>query len=174
MKGLIHIYTGNGKGKTTAAAGLALRFAGSGGKVLYCQFLKNDDSGELSALSQLDSVTFLPCGRSFGFTSRMSDTKRQEAASHYTSYFEKILLKLEQDSYGLLILDEILVADRQNFIPHGRLVSFLAQKPDHLEVVLTGRNPSDDLMELADYISDIRKIKHPFDRGIPARKGIEK
>lgn len=174
MRGLVHIYTGDGKGKTTAAAGLALRFAGSGGTVLYCQFLKKDDSGELAILSQLEQVTFLPSGRSFGFTFQMKEAERQKAVSHYTSYFEKILLEVEQHNYGLLILDEILVADHQHFIPHGKLISFLAQKPENLEVVLTGRNPSDDLMELSDYISDIRKIKHPFDWGVPARKGIEK
>ena len=174
MKGLIHIYTGDGKGKTTAGIGLALRFAGTGGKVLYCQFLKNDDSSELTILANLEQVTFLPSGKSFGFTFQMTEQTRQEATAHYTLYFENILQKIRQESYGLLILDEILAADSQHFIPHEMLLSFLSQKPDSLEVVLTGRNPSDDILELADYISDIRKIRHPYDQGIPARKGIER
>lgn len=173
MKGLVHIYTGDGKGKTTAALGLALRFAGSGGKVLYTQFLKNDTSSELSILSELEQITFLPSGKSFGFTFQMTEEVRQKAAAHYTAYFKKICQEIYNKDYGLLVLDEILAADNQQFVPHEPLLSFLSQKPDSLEVVLTGRNPSDDLMEMADYISEIQKIKHPFDQGISARKGIE-
>lgn len=173
MKGLIHIYTGDGKGKTTAGVGLAIRFAGSGGRVLYTQFLKNDTSSELSILDALEPITFLPSGKSFGFTFRMSEETRQQAAAHYTAYLEQIIREVEQQSYGLLVLDEILVADREHFIPHDRLLSFLSHKPDTLEVVMTGRNPARDLCELADYISNIKKQKHPFDQGIPARKGIE-
>lgn len=173
MKGFIHIYTGDGKGKTTAGVGLALRFAGNGGKVLYSQFLKNDDSGELSILSKLEQVTYLPSVQSFGFTFQMTEQVRQNAMTHYTSYFEKIMQEIRQGDYGLLILDEILAADNHHLISHEKLLSFLVEKPKELEVVLTGRNPSKDLMELANYISEIKKIKHPFDQGVPARKGIE-
>lgn len=174
MKGLVHIYTGDGKGKTTAGVGLALRFAGNGGKVLYCQFLKKDDSGELAILSRLEQITFLPSGKSFGFPSQMTEAEKQAAAVHYTAYLEKILQEISHGSYGLLVLDEIFAADNRHFIPHEKLLSFLSQKPESLEVVLTGRNPADDFLELADYISEIKKVKHPFDVGVSARKGIER
>ena len=90
------------------------------------------------------------------------------------NYFTEILDKVYSGGYGLLVLDEIIAADNAGLIEHGRLINFLKNKPYNLEVVLTGRSPSQDLQDMADYISDIVKVKHPFDKGIPARTGIEK
>lgn len=173
MRGLIHIYTGNGKGKTTAAIGLAMRFAGSGGNVLIGQFLKNDASSELSMLSKLDGIDFLPSGQYFGFTSQMDEAARQRATCHYTEYFRLLLQKLLMGNYGLFLLDEILVADREHFIPHEELLALLSQKEDRPEIVLTGRDASPDLIAAADYVSEIHCRKHPYQQGITARKGIE-
>ena len=89
MKGLIHIYTGNGKGKTTAATGLSIRYAGSGGKVLFTQFLKNDDSSEINILKQIENITFLPSGIYFGFTHSMTSEIKEKARIHYSTLFEK-------------------------------------------------------------------------------------
>lgn len=174
MEGLIHIYTGTGKGKTTAATGLAVRFAGSGGKVLFTQFLKNDNSSEVYILEQIANIKFLPSCSYFGFTHSMTPLIKEKARKHYTAYLEKIIDETLSGSYGLLVLDEIIAADNNGLIPHSQLTGFLKTKPDYLEIVLTGRNPSQDLLDISDYISDIRKIKHPFDRNIPARTGIEK
>ena len=174
MQGLIHIYTGTGKGKTTAAAGLCIRFAGSGGTVLFTQFLKNDNSSELAVLEQITNIIVLPSNAYFGFTSSMTPEIMENARNHYNNYFTKILGKVYSGGYGLLVLDEIIAADNAGLIEHGRLMDFLKNKPYNLEVVLTGRSPSQDLQDMADYISDIVKVKHPFDKGISARMGIEK
>lgn len=174
MEGLIHIYTGTGKGKTTAAAGLSMRFAGSGGKVLFTQFLKNDDSSELLIMKQIENIIFLPSNGYFGFTRSMTQKVRESARQHYNNYFTEILGEVSCNNYGLLVLDEIIAADNAGLLAHDRLIGFLKNKPDNLEVVLTGRSPSEDLQDMADYISDIVKVKHPFDKGIPARTGIEK
>lgn len=174
MEGLIHIYTGTGKGKTTAATGMSVRFAGSGGKVLFTQFLKNDNSSELVILKQIENIVFLPSNGYFGFTHTMTKEVRGNAIQHYNNYFTKILDELSCNHYGLVVLDEIIAADNAGLLEHNRIIGFLKDKPDNLEVVLTGRNPSQDLQDLADYISDIVKVKHPFDKGIPARIGIEK
>ncbi len=174
MKGLIHIYTGTGKGKTTAATGLSIRYAGSGGKVLFTQFLKNDDSSEINILKQIENITFLPSGSYFGFTRSMTPEIKEKARIHYNSLFEKSVNMLVNNNYGMLILDEIIAADNADLIPHKKLINFLENKPGNLEIVLTGRNPSQDLLNIADYISDIKKIKHPFDKNITARTGIEK
>lgn len=174
MKGLIHIYTGEGKGKTTAGIGLSIRFAGSGGKVLYTQFLKDDSSSELNILSCLDPITFLPSGKNFGFTFTMTEETRQLARLHYQKHLENAIDEVTKGNYGLFVLDEIIGADNAGLISHDTLIDFLSHKPKQLEVVLTGRNPAADLKRLADYISDIQKVKHPFDKNIPARIGIEK
>ena len=174
MKGLIHIYTGTGKGKTTAATGLSIRYAGSGGKVLFTQFLKNDDSSEINILKQIENITFLPSGSYFGFTRSMTPEIEEKARIHYNSLFEKSVNMLVNNNYGMLILDEIIAADNAGLIEHDSLIDFLKNKPYSLEVVLTGRSPSQDLQDMADYISDIVKVKHPFDKGITARTGIEK
>ena len=174
MKGLIHIYTGTGKGKTTAAIGLSIRYAGSGGKVLFTQFLKNDDSSEINILKQIENITFLPSGSYFGFTSSMTPEIKEKARIHYSNLFEKSVNMLVNNNYGMIILDEIIAADNNGLVPHGKLTDFLKNKPDYLEIVLTGRSPSQDLLDTADYISDIHKVKHPFDKNIPARMGIEK
>lgn len=174
MDGLIHIYTGDGKGKTTASLGLSMRFAGNGGKVLYTQFLKNDNSSELNILNEIKNITFLPSGKYFGFTWSMDAKTKKDAKDHYTKYFNKIADMISTEDFGLLILDEIIAADNAKLIPHDTLMNFLLHKPRHLEVVLTGRNPANDLLNTADYISDIMKIRHPFDKNTAARNGIEK
>ena len=173
MTGLIHIYTGDGKGKTSAAAGLAVRFAGHGGKVLFCQLLKDGSSGELCVLRGIPQVTVRCCERHFGFSFQMNDDERREAADFYSAILREALAQAKEGSYGLLILDEAVGAYNLGFIPRGELLDFLKNKPQELEVVLTGRDPAPELLELADYVSEIKKVRHPFDAGIPARDGIE-
>ncbi len=173
MKGCIHIYTGNGKGKTSAATGLAVRFAGTGGRVLFAQFLKDGKSGELSVLKTIDGIDVDVCRECFGFSFAMSEETRQQAGVAYTEYLRRILKRAADGSYGLLILDEIIAAYNQGFVAQEELIDFLKHKPDEMEVAMTGRNPAPELVDLADYVSEIRKIKHPYDQGILAREGIE-
>ena len=173
MKGCIHIYTGNGKGKTSAATGLAVRFAGTGGRVLFSQFLKDGKSGELSALETIDGIDVDVCRECFGFSFAMSEETKAQAKEAYANYLRRILKRAVDESYGLLVLDEIIATCNLGFVDQAELVTFLESKPDALEVVLTGRNPAQELVDLADYVSEIRKVKHPYDQGILARQGIE-
>ncbi len=172
-RGLIHIYEGDGKGKTTAAVGLSIRYAGNGGKVVYTQFLKRNDSGELNVLEQIENICLVRCTQSFGFTFRMNAEQKKEAAAYYNAHLKKVSEKALELSEGLLVLDEVLDAYNSNLIDHEVLLEFLQKKPEGLEVVLTGRNPAEELLELADYVTFMEKRKHPYDKGIAARRGIE-
>jgi len=174
MTNLIHIYTGDGKGKTTAAVGLTIRYAGSGGKVLFSQFLKDNKSSELCILKKIDEVEVVLCNETFGFYSRMDEETKRKAKEVYSNYFRDIIDMVKKEDIQMLILDEIIGAYNNNLIEREFLLEFLRNKPDKLEVVMTGRNPQKELVELADYVSEIVKVKHPFDKGISARTGIEK
>lgn len=169
--GFVHIYCGDGKGKTSAAAGFAVRAAGRGRNVVVARFLKNDDSGEVEGLRALSSVRVIPCTENFGFVFQMDEETKKKAAAYNRSLFDKAVEYAA--GADLLVLDEILAAVNYSMVPESAVTEFIKTRPEKLEVVLTGRNPSGALMELADYISEIRKIKHPFDRGILAREGIE-
>lgn len=171
--GLIHIYCGDGKGKTTASVGAAVRAAGSGKKVVIKRFLKNDQSGEVEVLKKIPEITLLPCTRQFGFSWKMSPQEREEAKTYYNEELEKAWkMALNQDS-DMLILDEAVGACSLGFINEERLLALISSKPEKLEVILTGRNPSKALLASADYVTEMVMRAHPYTRGIPARKGIE-
>lgn len=174
MKGLVHIYSGDGKGKTTASVGLCIRCAGSGGDVLFSQFIKNNQSSELNILKQIPNIQVITCDKTFGFISRLSEEERFEAKKVYSDYFYHVLELVKTRNFRMLVLDEIIGAYHYDVIDRQTLIDFLKNKPDSLEVIMTGRNPSLELIELADYVSDIKKVKHPFEHGIRARIGIEK
>lgn len=174
MTGLIHIYTGDGKGKTTAAVGLAVRCAGSGENVVFCQFLKDNQSSELSILRQIPQITLVQAAPTPGFYKHMTDTQRAEAKLACTGLLEQAITAALAKNARLLVLDEAVAAYNHQMLDRERLLAFLREKPAEMEVVLTGRNPAPELITLADYVSEIKKLKHPFDRGIPARRGIEK
>ncbi|MBR0140363.1 MAG: cob(I)yrinic acid a,c-diamide adenosyltransferase [Firmicutes bacterium] len=171
MKGLVHIYCGDGKGKTTAAAGLAIRAAGAGKKVLFVQFFKDGTSSECEVLSKLDNITLTVCHKRYGLFKRMSEDEKRKAAEDYGALLEKALK--DAPSFDLLVLDEAVSACNHGIIREEKLAAFIENKPEGLELVLTGRDPSERLLSLADYVTEMRKIKHPFDKGVPARKGIE-
>ena len=171
MKGLIHIYCGNGKGKTTAAVGLAVRAVGAGKRVRFVQFFKDGSSSELAVLSQLATLQVLVCEKQFGFYKNMTESVKQQARQAYSALFEQAVMDVACTE--VLILDEILSACRHGMVEEKRLLQFLQEKPEELEVILTGREPGPALLETADYISEIKKIRHPFDKGNRARKGIE-
>ncbi len=170
-KGLIHIYCGDGRGKTTAAVGLAVRAAGRGLRVLISRFLKTEDSGEVEVLRAIPGITVLPCERTFGFLFRMSPEQKREAARYFQGQFEKTAA-MAQD-YDLLILDEIMASVNGGVVKEESVLQFLEEKPEGLEVVLTGRDPSEELMAKADYISRIQAVRHPYEQGVTAREGIE-
>lgn len=172
-QGLIHIYCGDGKGKTSAAAGLAVRAAGCGKNVLFARFLKNEESGELKILDRIPEIHVIHLERSYGFFSTLSDREKDEVRVMYDGLWRRILEMASDGSYDILVMDEFMAAYRYGLIPREEALAFLGKKPEGLEIVLTGRDPDERLVELADYVSEIRKVKHPFDRGIRARRGIE-
>lgn len=173
MKGYIHIYCGDGKGKTTAAIGLAIRASGRGKRVLIVRFLKTEDSGEVQVLRQIPGIEVTVCDRIFGFVFRMTEEEKAEAAVYFKQRFETACREAAEGSYDLLILDELMASCQYGMVSESAVVDFLKNKPEQLEVVMTGRNPSDALVELADYVSEIQAVKHPYQGGVPAREGIE-
>lgn len=174
-RGLIHIYTGEGKGKTTAGLGLCLRAAGSGMKVLIARFLKTNESAELKALAKFDNVDLVANQKSFGFSKTWKNDpgKKMQAEEYYSMMLDVALTQAVEGDYDLLLLDEIIASVNLEVVDKDKLLDFLKNKPEKLEVIMTGRNPIPELIELADYVSEIKKVKHPFDKGILAREGIE-
>ena len=171
MRGLVHIYCGDGKGKTTAAAGLAVRAKGAGRKVLFVQFFKDGLSSEIASLRAL-GIEVRVVTENLGFIWNMDDEELTHARKLYTD----LLLDAEKESAdgcGLLVLDEIISAVNCGIVPEQELLDFIACRPEGLEIVLTGRDPSPALSDVADYITEMRKIRHPYDDGVQGRKGIE-
>ena len=172
-KSLVHIYCGDGKGKTTAATGLAVRMAGYGKKVLFARFLKNENSGELKILDRIPEIEVMHLSRSFGFYNKLNEQEKEEWKQTYKELWKKIKEKVKNGSYDLLVMDEFLHAIRYDLVTEEEILKFLDERSPDLEVVMTGRDPSERLIDAADYVSEINKIKHPYDEGIMARKGIE-
>ena len=172
--GLIHIYTGDGKGKTTAALGLILRASGRGLHVVLGQFLKGRETGELHTLSLLPGVRVFRGKPLTKFSFQMNEQEKAEVLQSHNEFIQELAWYCRQEETDLLVLDEVIGACGTHLLDESLLIDFLKHKPKHLEVVMTGRNPSPELLELADYVSEICKRKHPCDKGIPAREGIEK
>lgn len=172
-KGLIHVYCGDGKGKTTAALGLAVRAAGSGMKVVILQFLKGKLVSELNSLKLIPGITMLRNEEDLGFFKAMSEEDKQKARSYHNNNLENVLQMVENGECDLLILDEICAAYRLGMVDRERIDQLIINKRDDLELVLTGREPDELFLEYADYVSEIKKIKHPYDKKINARVGIE-
>ena len=172
-RGLIHIYCGDGKGKTTAATGLAVRAAGAGMKVLIARFMKKAESAELDAMKLIPGIEVIPIEKEYRYVKVKNENVSEEAIEYLNSYFDKAVEKAMSGEYDLIMLDEIIGATRRELIPVKKLTDFLKNRPENLEVVMTGRGPLDELVEMADYVSEVKKIKHPIDQGIYARKGIE-
>lgn len=173
-QGLIHLYYGEGKGKTTAALGLTIRASGSGYRVVFVQFLKNQETGELSILNDLPGVTVIRGKEGSGFSFHMTMEEKEKTKLLHTENLQTAIELAAAGKYDMLVLDEAVGAYARDLIDKELLERFVLNKPDQLELVLTGRNPAQWMIDCADYASEIRKIKHPYDRGIPAREGIEK
>ena len=169
--GLIQIYTGNGKGKTTAALGLVLRACGQGAKVAIIQFMKGwEHYGELSAVNLLPNVTLVQTGRpDYVYRGKEEPQDFQEAERGLALASEAA----SSGEYDLLILDEINVALDYKLIPLGGVLDILRSKPKSLELVLTGRNAPRELIEEADLVTEMKEIKHPYQKGLQGRRGIE-
>ena len=173
MKGCTHIYFGDGKGKTTAAMGLAIRAAGNDKKVFIIQFLKGGPTGELKILLQQPNINILRGKPNTPFTWNMTEEQKKEITAYQTQQLKQAILHAQNSQCDLLILDEIMASYNLDLIDKDMLKEFILNKPEALELVLTGRDPADYMIEAADYVTEMKKIKHPFDAGIPARLGVE-
>ncbi len=172
MAGLIHIYCGDGKGKTTAATGLAVRAAGAKKKVVFAQFMKDGSSSEICMLKELRGVEIFVCSTCYGFFQNMNEEQKVIACRSYSELFERVKERIRKD-VDVLVLDEAMAACKCCAINEAELIELLKKKPESLEIVLTGRAPSQELVELADYVTEMKKLKHPYDCGTKARHGIE-
>lgn len=195
---MIQIYSGDGKGKTTAAVGISIRAAAHDIPVIFAQFLKDDSSGEIKLLKELNGVEIMHSPTFFGFVRSMTEEQKKELTTSY-SYFMKHIFE-EIDKYAnsnsiteadvenskldeavepveemkaLVVLDEILHAINYNFVDEKLLISFMSKHKASVEFILTGRNPSEELIEIADYYTEFKKVKHIYEAGVMARKGIE-
>ena len=171
MKGYIHVYTGNGKGKTTAAFGLALRAAGANLRVYIAQFVKGMKYSETNALAKLqDFITVKQYGRK-GFINRDPDKKDIQAAQEGLKEVKEIMCS---GKYQMIILDEANIATSYNLFSVDELLDFIRAKPEEIELVITGRTADPRVIEKADLVTEMKEIKHYYHKGVKARKGIER
>ena len=171
-KGYTQIYTGNGKGKTTAALGLITRAVGHNFKIFFCQFLKGRDYGELNTLKEFKTVTHERYGRGVFIKSKefVTDEDKKLMREGYESLKHALL----SGEYDIVIADEILGTLRYDLISLDEIKFLIKNKPETTELVLTGRNAPNELVEMADLVTEMKELKHYFQKGVMARKGIEK
>ena len=170
MKGYVQIYTGNGKGKTTAGLGLAIRGAGAGLKVFVGQFLKQGDYSEIKALSRFENVTV----EQFGMGRFVKGAPSEQEIAAARAGYEKLCQILRANAHDLVIVDEGNVAVTCGLISEDELLALIDLKPDNVELVITGRGASTALVDRADLVTEMKDIKHYYHKGVKARKGIEK
>lgn len=170
--GLIHIYCGDGQGKTTAAVGLSVRAAGAGKHVVFVQFLKDGSSSEITVLRTVPGIRVLLADTVKKWFRRMTPEEQAKAKADYTELLEKAFSAAADAD--MLVLDEAAAACNYGVIDEARLLELLLRKPEDLEIVLTGRKPSEALLSQADYITEMKCVRHPLGCGVAARRGIER
>ncbi len=162
---MLHILCGEGKGKTTSAVGMAVRAAGRGKRVAFVQFLKGIETGEINILRSVENIDVVRCDKASSF-----DYKN---IPDICNIHNDMLREINIHDHDMVILDEIAAAYNHGYVDRAAADKFISDFPKDKELVLTGRDPCKDWIEQADYVSEIKKIKHPYDRGIKAREGIE-
>ena len=172
-KGLIIIFTGKGKGKTTAAMGQALRAVGQGLKVLMLQFVKGTwDYGELESIKRLEpDFEIQPLGK--GFIRSNSKLDENEAQENVNQSWKQTRNEILSDKYDMIILDEINYVISYGLLPVEEVLALFEEKPDRLHLILTGRDAHQSIVERADLVTEMNEIKHQYSKGIKAQKGIE-
>jgi cob(I)alamin adenosyltransferase len=172
-KGLIHIYTGEGKGKTTASVGLAVRALGHGMKVCYVHFNKQPELYGYNEIQSLQKLGATVLGYTNGHWSFNRLVTKESSQKDVLNGLLELSNYIKNENPDMLIMDEILISIRDGVLEEDELISFIDRKPEHLELVMTGRGASNAIIERADYVSNIQKVKHPFDQKIYSRQGIE-
>ncbi len=173
---MIHLYTGEGKGKTTAAIGLCIRAAGRGIPVCFSQFMKGNDTGELYVLEKLPNVEIFRSGKNFGFYSSMSEVDKEELTEIHNRILDSLLEKAARE-HCLIVMDELTYPVKWGLLNQRKLETLLdmgkAGGIGETEIVITGRGAADFLRDRADYITQMECVRHPYEKGIAAREGIE-
>lgn len=172
-KGLIHIYTGDGKGKTTAAVGLAVRAAGGGLRVCYVSFHKRPELYGYTEMDSLRKLGVMVLNYAKGHPHLDASIDETVIACEVREGISELSKLIKAEDFDLLIMDEIIISVRDGYLSENELIEFIQNKPERLELVITGRCATPRMIELADYVSYVQKLKHPFDKGILSRKGIE-
>ncbi len=171
MKGYIQIYTGDGKGKTTAALGLAIRTVGAGGKVFIGQFLKSGNYSEMRALKRfIPQITV----EHYGLGRFVKGHPAMEDIEAGIKGYKRVAQIIKKGEYDLVILDEGNIAVKYNIFSEKDMLDIFEQKPDHMEIVVTGRGATQAIIDKADMVVEMKAVKHYFDKGVKARIGIEK
>ncbi len=171
--GLIHIYTGTGKGKTTSAVGLATRALGRGLKLCYVSFHKRPEKygyGEMNILRQCGATVL---NRAKGHPALDKSIDPIVNSQEVYAALDELEELIKKEEFDMLIMDEIIISVRDNYITEERLLDFIARKPEQMELIMTGRGATEALKARANYVSEINKVKHPFDEGIFSREGVE-
>lgn len=169
---MLQIYCGDGKGKTTAAVGLAVRGAGAGMNVRFVQFMKGGYTSELSALEKIPDITICRCDRNYGFFKNMTDADKAEITRRHDELLE-FAFGAENGTPEMIILDEFFSAYNYGLMNIELAERLIFENKNAAEIVLTGRDPAEVFQNAADYISEIKCVRHPYSKGIAARKGIE-
>ena len=171
MRGYIQVYTGNGKGKTTAALGLAIRAAGAGIKVFIAQFIKMGEYSEIKALKRFDDLITV---EQFGTGRFIKDKPSAPAIEAAHKGLERIKAVFASDQHHVVIMEEANVASKLELISVEDILEIMLEKPKHVELVITGRGADPRIIEKADLVTEMKEIKHYFQKGVKARIGIEK
>jgi len=170
MKGIVQVYTGDGKGKTTAALGLALRAAGRDMKILIVQFMKKWDYGELHSVKFIPNITLKTFGtKDFVYKGKAKKIDYEEAEKAFSCGMEGV----QSGNYQMVIFDELNMAIYFDLLDPNFVINTIKEKPEDVEIVITGRKASTGIIEIADLVTEMKEIKHPYQKGFQARKGIE-
>ncbi len=172
-RGLIQIYTGDGKGKSTAVVGQAVRAAGHGFKVGFISFFKAPQLfgyGEFGPLQKLGIATFFFAKRHPHFYKEISHDEVREECLKGIEFTKELF---SDGTWDMLVLDELIIAIRDGFLKEEEVLSLLEAKPQRLELILTGRGATEGIVRKADLVSEVKKVKHPYEQGIKSREGIE-
>lgn len=171
--GLLHLYCGDGKGKTTAAIGLLVRALGHQKRCVLLQFLKGSPTGELELLSKQPGLTILRGDPAMPFTFQMTPAQKAETKALHETQLRRVWAMMKAGEVDLVVLDEICAACSTGLLDLKLAEEVVRSKPPQVELVLTGRNPQPFMLECADYITEMTLKRHPYTKGIAAREGIE-
>lgn len=178
---MVHVIFGNGKGKTTSSIGSAVRASGSGMQVLFVQFMKQDDTSEIQALSSFSGIECVFPKDRYQLFEELNDTRMEELQKAHTQVLERLqqeylckcFVSNSNQRKLMVVLDEAVSACSMGLLSEERLRQFIEENRDKAEIILTGHEPKEWMLEMADYVSEIVARKHPYEKGVKARRGIE-